>query len=101
MTDANNSRAPQGFSIQKVKNGAWSEVFRDDQNSPLFVFEPGSPTLNSPATGLPMFDLRARVIGNTFDIQVMDHLGNIIDYPLITDSTDPILTGTVRLTTWV
>ncbi len=48
-----------------------------------------------------MFDLIVRAVGNTLAIQVVDHLGNIIDdYPLIVDATDPLLTGTVGFTSW-
>ena len=38
-------RAPQGLSIQKVLNGVWSEIFRDNQTTPLFVYQngPGNP----------------------------------------------------------
>jgi hypothetical protein len=106
IADSANSRAAQGLSIQKVKNGQWSQVFRDDQTSPLFVYTNSNSTApttdNTPATGMPMFDLRVRMIGNTFDIQVIDLFnGNVVkQYPLITDANDPILTGSVGLTTW-
>jgi hypothetical protein len=91
-------RAPKGLSIQKVQGGVWSEIFRDDQNSPLFTFLNGSGT---PATGLPKFDLRVRMIGNSFGIQVIDNSGNVIDYPLILDSSGtPILSGTVGFASW-
>lgn len=111
-------RTPQGLSIQKVQNGAWSEIWSDDPSNPLFVHaigggtsppnpapDPGTvqsvtPATNPPETTLPMFDLQVRMVGNTFDIQVIDHLGNVIDYPLITDSNNPLLTGTVGLATW-
>jgi hypothetical protein len=93
-------RAPQGLSIQKVVNGVWSEVFRDNQASPLFVYQNGTAGSNPSTSGFPMFDLSVRMIGNTFDIQVVDHLGNVIDYPLITDAVNPLLSGSVGLTTW-
>ena len=92
-------RAPRGLSVQKVQNGVWSEVFRDDQDNPLFVYENG-PAGTTPATGLNMFDLVVRAVGNTLDIEVTDHLGNVYDYPIITDGDNPLLTGTVGLTTW-
>jgi len=94
------ARAPQGLSVQKVRNGVWSELFRDDQNSPLFVYTPGAAGTTPATAGFPMFDLSVQAIGNTLAVQVTDHLGNVIDYPLITDATDPLLTGTVGLATW-
>ena len=100
MADANplNSRAPQGLSIQKVQNGVWSEIFRDDQNSPLFIYQNGPGNPNTP---MPKFDLSVKMIGNTFGIQVIDDGGTVIDYPLIADNSGtPLLSGTVGLTTW-
>jgi hypothetical protein len=93
-------RAPQGLSVQKVRNGVWTELFRDDQNAPLFIYANGPAGATNPANGLNMFDLMVKAEGNTLAIQVTDHLGNVIDYPLITDATDPLLTGTVGFTTW-
>lgn len=91
-------RAPQGLSVQKVQNGVWTEVYRDNQTSPLFVHAVGPV---DSTTGLPpMFDLSVKAVGNTLDIQVVDGMGNVIDYPLITDAGSPLLTGTVGLTTW-
>src|SRR5690606_15670222 len=37
-------RAPQGLSVQKVIDGVWSELFREDQDNPLFLY-------NDPVTG--------------------------------------------------
>jgi hypothetical protein len=98
INDATNSRAPRGLSIQKVQNGVWSEIFRDDQDNPLFVYLNGAGTPNTP---MPKFDLRVQMIGNTFGIQVVDDVGTVINYPLISDnSLTPILSGSVGLTTW-
>jgi hypothetical protein len=47
-----------------------------------------------------MFDLSVKAVDNTLAIQVVDSMGNTINYPLITDATDPLLTGTVGLSTW-
>jgi hypothetical protein len=92
------TRAPRGMSVQKVRNGIWTELYRDDV-APLFVYSPGVVG-STPTTGLPMFDLSARVVGNTLTIQVIDSFGTIIDYPAIPDTTDPLLTGTVGFQTW-
>jgi hypothetical protein len=98
--DGAGARAPSGMSVQKVRNGVWTELFRDDQMSPQFVYPQAAPGTNPSTAGFPMFDLSVRAIGNTLDIQVIDDLGNVIDYPLIVDGTDPILAGSVGLHTW-
>ena len=46
------------------------------------------------------FSLSVKAIGDTLDISVIDHLGNVFDYPLIVDGSDPLLSGTVGLATW-
>src|SRR4029453_8593536 len=97
-TGAAGTRAPRGMSVQKVRNGVWTELYRDDA-LPLFVYTPGPVGLN-PATGLPMFDLTVRVVGDSLAIEVIDAFANVIAYPLITDAADPLLTGTVGLHTW-
>ncbi|HEX6960376.1 MAG TPA: hypothetical protein VF175_00805 [Lacipirellula sp.] len=94
-----NHRAPQGLSVQKYRNGVWSELYRDDQANPLFVYTPGANGTD-PSTGLPMFDLSVGAVGNSLKIQVRDHEGNVVNYPLITDNSDPILSGSVGLHTW-
>jgi len=99
---AGTTRAPRGLSVQKVLNGVWSELFRDNQTTPLFVYSTGnSNTLApTPSGGLAMFDLSVKVIGNTIAVQVIDSSNNVINYPLIVDGTNPLLTGSVGLTTW-
>ena len=92
------TRAPTGMSVQKVRNGVWSELYRDD-SAPLFVYTPGAAG-TTPGAGLPMFDLTARAVGNVLTIQVVDSFGTVINYPLITDAVNPLLTGTVGLQTW-
>ncbi len=94
------TRAPRGMSVQKVQNGTWTELFRDNQDAPLFVYTPGAAGANPDTASFPMFDLSVTAIGNSLDVKVTDHLGNVIDYPLIVDSTSPLLTGSVGLTTW-
>lgn len=93
-------RAPQGLSVQKVQDGEWTEIFRDDQDNPMFVYDPSGANTDTPATDLPMFDLVVRAVGNQLDIDVIDGDGNVIDYPLITDNDDPLLSGTVGFQTW-
>jgi hypothetical protein len=92
------TRAPRGMSVQKVRNGVWTELYRDDA-APLFVYTPGTVGF-TPANGLLMFDLTVRAVGNSLAIEVIDAFGNVIAYPLITDVADPLLTGTVGLHTW-
>jgi hypothetical protein len=107
------TRAPQGLSVQKVQNGAWTELFRDNQGTPQFVPSVGVINgVNEPAdwpftaglrdaNGNPLFfDLSVTCFDNAIIVQVKDHLGNVIDYAPIVDGTNPILTGTVGLTTW-
>jgi hypothetical protein len=94
------TRAPRGMSVQKVRNGVWSELFREDDMAPLFVYTPGAAGTNPATAGFPMFDLSVKAVGNTLAVQVIDSMGATINYPLITDATDPLLTGTVGLHTW-
>jgi hypothetical protein len=98
--DAGVQRAPLGLSVQKVRNGVWTELFRDNPVAPLFVYTPATAGTTPATAGFPMFDLSVQALGNTLDIQVIDHLGNVINYPLIADNDNPLLTGTVGLTTW-
>jgi hypothetical protein len=98
ITGATASRAPRGMSVQKMRNGVWTELYRDDA-APLFVYTPG-PAGTNPSTGLTMFDLSARAAGNTLAIEVIDSFGTVITYPLITDTSDPLLTGSIGLQTW-
>jgi hypothetical protein len=93
------TRAPRGMSVQKVRNGTWTELYRDD-SAPLFVYTPGTAGTTPATAGFPMFDLSVGAVGNSLKIQVRDQGGNVINYPLITDNSDPILSGTVGLTTW-
>jgi hypothetical protein len=78
----------------------WTELFRDSQDAPLFLYTPAAAGGTPSTAGFPMFDLSVQAVGNTLDIKVIDHLGNVIDYPLIVDNDNPLLTGTVGLATW-
>ena len=98
--DAGGTRAPSGLSVQKVRNGVWTELFRDNQTTPLFTYPQAAANATPSTAGFPTFDLTVLAIGNTLDIQVIDNLGNVIDYPLIVDGADPLLTGSVGFHTW-
>jgi hypothetical protein len=94
-------RAPQGLSIQKCdgrggSNPVWTELYRDNQASPLFVYSYGATTVKP-------FDLKVDVIGNTIKVQVIndpDGAATVIDYPTVTDASSPILSGSVALANW-
>jgi len=85
-------RAPQGMSIQKYQNGVWSMLYRDDPTKAGFwTYTPGA---DKP------FDLIVRAVGNQLYVEVTDGAGGGKIYPIITDISDPILTGSVGLCTW-
>jgi hypothetical protein len=94
------TRAPRGLSVQKVRNGVWTELFRDNQDSPLFLYTPGAAGTTPATAGFPAFDLSVKAVGNTLRVQVTDHMGNVINYAPIVDATNPLLTGTVGFATW-
>ena len=86
------TRPPIGMSVQKFKAGAWSEVYRDTQTSPVFL-----PTDSRP------FDVSIQAVGSQFKIDVVDDPNGTpttYSYPLITDGSDPILAGSVGFTNW-
>ena len=85
--DAAGERPPKGMSIQKNDNGVWSELFRDDQDSPLFLFTEDVP-----------FDVTVTVFDSRIEVQVIDDpdgAANVINYGPIIDGSSPILAGTV------
>ncbi|MCC6126993.1 MAG: PEP-CTERM sorting domain-containing protein [Pirellulales bacterium] len=83
------TRNPRGMSIQKYAGGVWSELFRDDQTTPVyFVYTPGTP-----------FDVKATVQGTAIAVQVTQGV-NVYNYPIVYDITNPILTGSVGFTNW-
>ncbi|WP_442482227.1 PEP-CTERM sorting domain-containing protein [Aeoliella sp. SH292] len=85
-------RAPRGMSIQKYANGDWTELFRDNQDTPAFLFTENQP-----------FDVSVDVIGNSIAVSVIDDpdgLATLISYAPVIDGTDPILAGSVGLTNW-
>lgn len=87
-----NSRAPSGMSIQKVVDGVWTELYRDDQGDVPFVYSLDQP-----------FDVFVRAHGNTLRVEVIkDPDGAAIKhyYSLVVDGTDPHLTGSVAFTNW-
>ncbi|WP_442482228.1 PEP-CTERM sorting domain-containing protein [Aeoliella sp. SH292] len=89
---ADHERAPRGMSIQKNDNGSWSELFRDDQASPKFLFGDDVP-----------FDLSVTVIGDTIKVDVVndpDGAANAISYAPVVDTFNPILAGSVGFTNW-
>jgi hypothetical protein len=94
------ARAPRGLSVQKVQNGVWTELFRDNQDTPLFVYTPGAAGSTPATAGFPAFDLSVKAVGNTLRVSVRDHMGNVFNYAPIVDSNNPLLTGTVGLATW-
>ncbi len=94
--DISTTRPPLGLSVQKVRNGVWTELFQDG-SFPATKPE-GDPL--APDAGLEMHDLSVRMVGNTMKIQVVDNFGVVHNYPLITDANDPLLTGTAGLHTW-
>jgi hypothetical protein len=94
------TRAPRGLSVQKVRNGVWSELFRDNQDSPTFVYTPGAAGSTPDTAGFPAFDLSVKAVGNTLRIQVTDQMGNVVNYAPIVDNSNPLLTGTVGFATW-
>jgi hypothetical protein len=93
------TRPPRGVSVQKVRNGVWSELYRDNQASIPFLPPVGAVNTTPSTPGFPMFDLKVDVIGNTLTIHVDDLLGNHFDYSVV-DGTNPIPSGTVGFTTW-
>jgi hypothetical protein len=91
------TRPSHGLSVQKVRNGVWSQLLVDTS----YVMAVGVDSAQTtPLTGLPMHDLSVKVIGDTIKIQLIDNLGVLHDYPLITDSSNPIPSGSVGLATW-
>jgi hypothetical protein len=93
------TRPPRGMSVQKVQNGVWTELYRET-GTPLFLYPHGNAGENPATPGYPLWDLKVGAVGDTLKIQVKDQNGNVINYPLITDSSNPILTGSVGFQTW-
>ena len=86
------TRCPRGMSIQKYDNGVWSELYRDDQMSPLFLFTEDMP-----------FDVTVNLVGNGIGVQVVNDpngAATAYSYPLVFDATAPILTGSVGFANW-
>ncbi len=105
-TGSGDGRPPQGMSIQKCLDGAWTGLY--SETTPLFLFtdriDKGDNT--DPATWrdeIP-FDVRVTVIGNTISVQVVDdpdgETPTVINYPDVVDEDSPILAGSVGLNVW-
>ena len=89
-------RAPQGVSVQKVRDGEWIELYRTAPNNPDFIFTPGTP-----------FDARVRVdtlfFGNRITITVINDPGGtaeVITLPEIIDRSQPLAGGAPGIFQW-
>jgi hypothetical protein len=92
------SRPGKGMSIQKCKDGVWSELFSENDDPQFLYTQDGL----GDGTEIP-FDLKVRVIGDTITVQVIndpDGAATVINYDPVVDDTDPILSGSVGLTNW-
>jgi hypothetical protein len=98
-TGGGGTRAPRGMTVHKVRNGTWTELYRDD-TAPLFVYPANAVGTTPSSTGFNMFDLTVGAVGNSLKIQVRDQNGNVINYPVIVDNSDPILSGSAGFQTW-
>ncbi|WP_425396043.1 hypothetical protein [Aeoliella sp.] len=90
--DAGDLRAPRGMSVQKYDNGTWSELYRDNQDSPKFVYSHEVP-----------FDVSVGVVGNSIKVHVVDDpdgAASAINYAAVLDPSDPLLSGSVGFTNW-
>ena len=86
------TRPPRGMSVQKVQNGVWSELYRDDQNrNSLYCRQMAQPPKHQRLLAIPVFDLSVKAVGNSLRVSVRDQGGNIINYPLITGWYQPVL----------
>lgn len=97
------SRAPKGMSIQRCLYGDWTELYRDDQGSPLFTYTPKitGTDINDVIQEAVPFDVSVKVEGDEITVQVINDpegAATVINYPTITDSS--ITSGTVGLTAW-
>ncbi|WP_425396042.1 PEP-CTERM sorting domain-containing protein [Aeoliella sp.] len=85
-------RAPRGMSIQKNDNGSWSEIYRDDQADPKFLFSDSVP-----------FDVTVTAIGHAIKVDVINDpegAATPISYAPVVDNSSPILAGSVGFTNW-
>ncbi len=124
----NGQRPPRGMSFQKSVDGVWTELFRDDQDNPAFVHYSPSGGIGDntpilildPRNGITTpvdgddeeayIDLIVRAVGNTFEITASGwdisnpdpnlHAFKTHTYDLIVDNDNPLLTGTVGLTSF-
>ncbi|MCC7474744.1 MAG: PEP-CTERM sorting domain-containing protein [Pirellulales bacterium] len=97
-TGAGDTRSPQGMSIQKFRNGVWSELYRE--TTPTFLYSVNTVGATPDDAGYQAFDLSVRVVGDKIKVAAKDHNNVVYTYPIIQDSSDPILSGSVGLHTW-
>jgi hypothetical protein len=92
-------RAPQGVSVQKVRDGTWSELYRSDPGNPEFLY----------TTNIP-FDVTVCIADNPdqeteIQIQIVDNPDDpegatTIDIPLIVDGDNPVPSGSAGVFQW-
>ncbi|MGD9128046.1 MAG: PEP-CTERM sorting domain-containing protein [Planctomycetia bacterium] len=99
---------PQGMSIQKCVDGVWSELYRDNQANPLFIYTPEKRDISDPTIitqeSIP-FDVTVTVVGNTITVQVIDDPDSAnpttINYPTVYDTDASYIEyGSVGFTAW-
>ncbi|MBN1853788.1 MAG: PEP-CTERM sorting domain-containing protein, partial [Pirellulales bacterium] len=86
------SRAPQGLSIQKCDMGSWSELFRDDQAAPKFIYTEDQP-----------FDVIVSVVEDVIQVKVIDDpdgAATVYSYDPVVDNSFSISQGSVGFTNW-
>jgi len=87
------TRSPAGVSVQRCKDGVWTEEFRDDQTDPAFRYTVGRE-----------FDVKLTVVHKYLKIEVIDDpdgaTPETTEYAIELDSDGLIASGTVGLTAW-
>jgi hypothetical protein len=106
-TGAGDTRPYQGLSVQKCLNGTWTNLFTE--TSPLFVFTADDLTTTAIDETVP-FDVSVKVMNNEVGaVELLitvwsdqDHDGTMTmyEYPMIVDSSNPLLAGTAGFASW-